>query len=465
MVGVLQDVFQPLYVFGMKSTGMNVYVVEAEEKECCRCFDLKSMAVLGCDEEHVAGLVIEFVLIDALYACSSKNVYQLEEQVAMFLLGALVQRFVNDFERLEQAFPRFHGYRRVVKFFISGVNLPKVRRFIPGGCSGVGRNLRYKIIQTVMKAILLHEFGGGDNLIYADVSEPVLQNDDVLVDVKAISINPVDVKTRAGKGLAGRLKDQLPLVLGWDISGTVVAVGKDVTQFRIGDDVFGMVNFPGHGRAYAERVPAPAHHLALKPAGISHEEAAAGTLALLTVYQAMTEHARITTGQRVLVHAAAGGVGHFAVQLAKHFGAYVIGTSSAANRDFILGLGADEHIDYRSQRFEDVVRDVDFVLDTLGGENIVRSLEVIRRGGTIISIPSGLNAEVVALAAAKGIHGQFILVQSSGEDMRAVADLLGRGFIKAHVSKVFAFEEMKAAHAWIESGRTVGKIVVKGVTG
>ncbi len=183
-------------------------------------------------------------------------------------------------------------------------------------------------------------------------------------------------------------------MLGWDISGTVIAGGKGVTQFNIGDDVFGMINFPGHARAYAQHVAAPAHHLALKPANISHEEAAAATLALLTVYQAMTKHVRITAGQRVLIHAAAGGVGHFAVQLAKHFGAYVIGTSSAANRDFVLSLGADEHVDYKTQRFEDVVHNVDFVLDTLGGENIVRSLEVIRKGGDIISIPSGLNAEV-----------------------------------------------------------------------
>lgn len=316
-----------------------------------------------------------------------------------------------------------------------------------------------------MKAILLHEFGGADNLTYADVPAPVLQNDDVLVEVKAISINPVDVKTRAGKGLAGRLKDQLPIVLGWDISGTVVAVGKDVTQFNLGDDVFGMINFPGHARAYAQRVAAPAHHLALKPAHISHEEAAAATLALLTVYQAMTKHVRITAGQRILIHAAAGGVGHFAVQLAKHFGAYVIGTSSAANRDFVLGLGADEHIDYKAQRFEDAAHDIDFVLDTLGGDNIVRSLEVIRQGGDIISIPSGLNAEVTTLAEAKGIRGQFILVQSNGEDMQALAQLLGQGIIKSHVSKVFSFDEMRAAHAWIESGRTVGKIIVNKING
>jgi len=311
-----------------------------------------------------------------------------------------------------------------------------------------------------MKAITLKAFGAIDNLAITEIPEPTVQNDQVLVAVKAISINPVDVKTRAGRGVAGRIKDNNPIILGWDISGTVVAVGGGVTQFKTGDDVFGMINFPGHGQAYAERVAVPAQHLAIKPASISHEQAAAATLALLTAYQAMTQHATITEGQRVLIHAAAGGVGHFAVQLAKHLGAYVIGTSSAANRDFVLALGADRHIDYKTQRFEHVVSDVDFVLDTIGGDNITRSLEVVRKGGTIISIPTGLNAEVKALAEAKNVRGDFILVQSNGNDMRSLAGLLDSGIIKAHVSKVFPFQQMGAAHAHVETGRTVGKVVV-----
>lgn len=311
-----------------------------------------------------------------------------------------------------------------------------------------------------MKAILLHETGGVDKLILSDIAEPSIGPGEVLVDVKAISINPVDVKTRAGRGVAGRLKDIRPIILGWDISGTIAAVGNDVTQFRKGDDVFGMINFPGHGRAYAARVAAPAEHLALKPANITHEQAAAATLAALTAYQAMTLHAQVHAGQRVLIHAAAGGVGHFAVQLAKHIGAYVIGTSSAANRDFVLGLGADEHIDYRAQRFEDAVRDVDFVLDTQGGDTISRSLEVMKRGGTIISIPSGLNAEVTALAEAKGVNGKFMHVHPDAEDMRVLAGLLERGILKSHVSQSFPFERIADAHLQIESARTVGKIVL-----
>lgn len=311
-----------------------------------------------------------------------------------------------------------------------------------------------------MKAILLNEAGGVDKLILSDIAEPSIGHDEVLIDVKAVSINPVDVKTRAGRGLWGRLKDLHPLILGWDLSGTVVKVGSGVTQFHQGDDVFGMVNFPGHGKSYAARVAAPAHHLALKPVNITHGQAAAATLAALTAYQTMVKHAKVLAGQRVLIHAAAGGVGHFAVQLAKYLGAYVIGTSSAANRDFVFALGADEHIDYRARRFEDAVSNIDFVLDMLGGDIIPRSLEVMKRGGTIISIPTGLNAEVTALAEAKGIHGSFILVQSSGDDMRVIANLLERGVLKPHVSASFPFERMGDAHLQIESGRTVGKVVL-----
>ena len=312
-----------------------------------------------------------------------------------------------------------------------------------------------------MKAIILKTPGGVDQLQYIELPQPTVGETDVLLQVKAISLNPVDVKTRAGKGLYGRLKELTPIILGWDIAGIVAAVGSSVTTFRPGDAVFGMVNFPGHGQAYAEYVAAPAHHLAHKPANISFEEAAAATLAPLTVWQAMAHHPQVGPGKRVLIHAAAGGVGHFAVQLAKHRGAHVIGTSSAANKDFVLGLGADEHIDYRAQPFEQVAGPVDFVLDALGGDTIDRSLTIINRGGAIISIPSGLSEAVVQKAKEKGVDGSFMLVQSNGGDLEAIAALLANGTLKAHVSKVFPFNEMAAAHIQVETGRTVGKIVVQ----
>ncbi|MCD9018618.1 NADP-dependent oxidoreductase [Parachryseolinea silvisoli] len=312
-----------------------------------------------------------------------------------------------------------------------------------------------------MKAIILKAPGGIDQLQYTELPQPAVGENDVLIQVKAISLNPVDVKTRAGKGVYGRLKELTPIVIGWDIAGIVAAAGASVTTFRPGDAVFGMVNFPGHGQGYAEYVAAPAHHLAHKPANISFEEAAAATLAPLTAWQAMANHPQVGPGKRVLIHAAAGGVGHFAVQLAKHRGAHVIGTSSAANKDFVLGLGADEHIDYRAQPFEQVAGSVDFVLDTLGGDTIDRSLTIINRSGAIISIVSGLSEAVVQKSKDKGVDGSFMLVQSNGADLEAIAALLAKGSLKAHVSQVFSFSEMGAAHLHVETGRTVGKIVVR----
>jgi NADPH:quinone reductase-like Zn-dependent oxidoreductase len=312
-----------------------------------------------------------------------------------------------------------------------------------------------------MKAIILNDFGDASKLVLSELPVPEIKADEVLIRVKAISINPIDVKTRSGKGLAESLKTERPLVLGWDVSGIVQEAGEKVSQFKVGDEVFGMANFPGHGKAYAEYVAAPAAHLAKKPVNISFEEAAAGTLAALTAWQALTLHAQIVSGQRVLIHAASGGVGHFAVQIAKHFGAKVIGTSSAANRDFVLSLGADQHVDYQSQKLEETVGPVDLVLDGVGGETIDHSLEVLKEGGTIISLPSGKNEMVAETAAAKGRMGKRMRVESSGTDMQKLAALFENGELRAYVSKTYRLEEMAEAHRQIESGHTVGKIVVK----
>jgi NADPH:quinone reductase-like Zn-dependent oxidoreductase len=309
-----------------------------------------------------------------------------------------------------------------------------------------------------MKAIILKDFGGVEQLELTELPAPVIGEGEVLVQVKAISINPVDVKTRAGKGAAAKLKGENPMILGWDIAGIVTE--SKAEEFETGDEVFGMVNFPGHGRAYAEYVAAPADQLALKPDNINFESAAAATLAALTAWQAFSDHGRLRAGQRVLIHAAAGGVGHFAVQIARHTGAYVIGTASAENKDFVLGLGANECIDYKTQRFEEVAKNIDFVLDTIGGEYIDRSLQVIKKGGTLVSIPSSANAGVQEKAKAKGIFGLPMMVQSSGEDMQHIAQLLGDGALRAEVSKVFPFGQMAEAHLAVETGKTRGKVVV-----
>ncbi|MBS7566958.1 NADP-dependent oxidoreductase [Mucilaginibacter sp. Bleaf8] len=309
-----------------------------------------------------------------------------------------------------------------------------------------------------MKAIIIDNPGEVSQLKFQETARPIIQDGEVLVQVKAISINPVDVKSRAGKGVYGRIKSESPLILGWDISGIVTESRSE--QFKAGDEVFGMVNFPGHGKAYAEYVAAPASQLAVKPVTISHEEAAASTLAALTAWQAIVHNGQVKTGQKVLVHAAAGGVGHFAIQLAKHLGAEVTGTSSARNKDFVMQMGADAHIDYTNYDWASHPDEFDFVLDGVGGDTIDKSLLVTKTGGTIISIPTGLNEAVTEKAKAKGVKGYFMLVQSNGSDMQQIAALLEQGILKAHVSHSYPFTEMAAAHLQVESGRTVGKVVV-----
>lgn len=309
-----------------------------------------------------------------------------------------------------------------------------------------------------MKAIALKAPGGIDQLEYIDIAQPVIQDGEVLIQVKAISINPVDVKTRNGKGVYGRLKDQHPLIIGWDVAGIVIE--SKSALFNTGEEVFGMVNFPGHGKAYAEYVAAPANQLARKPANLTHEQAAAATLVALTAWQAMVHHANVQKGQQVLIHAAAGGVGHLALQIARYLGAEVTGTSSAANKDFVLAQGAHHHIDYRHYDWAAHGRSFDFVLDAIGGDNIDLSLLVTKPGGTIISIPTGLSEAVKEKSAALGVQGYNIMVKSDGSDMQQIADLLEQGILKPHVSQTFSFDQMGAAHQQQETGRTVGKLVI-----
>ncbi|MDR7127934.1 NADPH:quinone reductase-like Zn-dependent oxidoreductase [Algoriphagus sp. 4150] len=311
-----------------------------------------------------------------------------------------------------------------------------------------------------MKTIIVEQPGDVNQLIYSEAEKSTASSDEVLIKVKSLSINPVDIKTHNGNGVYGRIKTESPLILGWDIAGVVENVGAEVSKFKIGDEVFGMVNFPGHGKAYAEYVVAPENQLALKPENVSFEEAAASTLAALTAWQAMVKNAKVKGGQKVLVHAAAGGVGHFAVQIGKYLGAEVTGTSSAKNRDFVLSLGADSHLDYRNYDWENHPEEFDFVLDTIGGDNIDHSILVTKKGGSVISIPTTLNEAVGEKAKAKGVNGYFFLVQSDGEDMKQIALLLEKGHIKASVEQVFPFSQMKRAHLQLETGRTVGKIVV-----
>lgn len=314
-----------------------------------------------------------------------------------------------------------------------------------------------------MKAIVLKEFGSVENFAYQTIEKPPIGDNEVLIKVIAIGINPVDVKVRRNQApLAADLVHFDPLILGWDVSGIIVELGKHVTGFRMGDEVFGMLNFVGHGMSYAEYVAASVEHIAIKPQNISHTDAAASAMAALTAWQAFDRYGKLRSTDRLLIHAAAGGVGHFAVQLAKHIGAYVIATSSAANRDFLMQLGADEHLDYQTTAFEESLEDVDFVLESIGGENFQKSVSILKPFGSIVGLNSGHSLADERKAQAKQLHAcYFMAVYSNTRDMQYIASLLEKGLLKPHVSHVFGFEEIAKAHLQIETGRTVGKVVIK----
>jgi NADPH:quinone reductase-like Zn-dependent oxidoreductase len=312
-----------------------------------------------------------------------------------------------------------------------------------------------------MKAYVLNEFGGVENLKLKEIEKPKISEKEVLIKVKAISINPVDVRTRAGYAMAEYLKKDMPLILGWDISGIVEEVGEKVTKFKTGDAVFGMINFLGHGKGYAEYVVASENHIAKKPDNVSFEEAASATLAALTAWQFLINDAMIKKGDRVLIQAASGGVGHFAVQIAKHFGAYVIGLASSKNKDFILSLGADEYISYDKQEVTDLVKNMDIVIDPFAKENLYKSLELTKKGGVIISLLPMIGEDIKEKAKEKNVKITYSLVDSNGENMRQIAELMEKGKIKSYVSKVFNFNEMDKAHLAMETGKTVGKIVIR----
>lgn len=313
-----------------------------------------------------------------------------------------------------------------------------------------------------MKAVIVNEAGGVENLQFTEIDKPVIGNDEVLVKVVSVSINPVDVKSRAYEGVLNWIfEEKRPVILGWDISGEVVETGKSVTDFKPGDEVFGMVNFFGKGNAYAEYVAAPAAHLALKPQNITHQQAAAASMAASTAYQALVDVAGIKKGSKVLVHAASGGVGHFAVQVAKYFGAYVIGISSGKNKEFVLSLGADEHIDYTTENFYEKVQDADIIIDTLQGKALSDSVDIVKENGIIITLPTPEIPEDIALRARqKKVNIEFMMVQSKKETAEAIAGLLKQEALKPFVYKTFPFEDIALAHLEVETSRVAGKVIV-----
>ncbi|MFE1556553.1 NADP-dependent oxidoreductase [Streptomyces sp. NPDC058734] len=306
-----------------------------------------------------------------------------------------------------------------------------------------------------MRAVAQDGFGGPEVLGVVEVERPEPGPAEVLVRVRAAGVNPTDSWHRATGGLAGE-----PVRLGWDVSGVVEAVGIGVTTLAPGDEVFGMPRHPVPAGTYAEYVTSPARHLVRKPAALSHVQAAALPLAALTAWQALVDTAGVRSGQRVLVHAAAGGVGHLAVQIAKARGAYVIGTARAVHHEFLRGLGADELVDYTAVDFESAVEPVDVVVDAVGGEYGPRSLRVLRPGGIVVSLASPAEARLAEAARPLGVRAVFMAVEADQAGMREIAALVEAGRLWPEVAAVLPLELAGEAHELSDGRRTRGKIVL-----
>ncbi|MFI8489020.1 NADP-dependent oxidoreductase [Streptomyces rubrogriseus] len=310
---------------------------------------------------------------------------------------------------------------------------------------------------NTMRAIGQDVLGGPEVLKEVRPERPEPRPNEVLVRVRAAGVNPTDWKHRATGGFLG----EPPFVLGWDVSGVVESVGIGVAAFRPGDEVFGMLSYPfGHG-SHAEYVTAPARTFTRKPSGIDHVQAGALPLVSLTAWQALVERAEVQPGQRVLVHAAAGGVGHVAVQIAKARGARVIGTASAGKHEFLRSLGADETVDYRETDFAEAVKDVDVVLDTIGGDTSLRSLRVLRPGGVVVSILPVGSDDFYEEAGRLGVRAVRMLVDADRAGMEEIARLVGAGRLRATIAQTFPLAEAARAHALGETGRTTGKLVLE----
>ena len=314
-----------------------------------------------------------------------------------------------------------------------------------------------------MKAICIHQYGGPDVISYESLPRPLAPAGELLIHVRAAGVNPVDWKTRSGSVPWRGQIDPFPLVMGWDVAGTVAAVGRDVTGFAVGDAVYGMIRFPEPAGTYAEYTTAPAEHVLPIPDSIDFLEAAALPLVSLTAWQALFEAGELSQGQTVLIHGAAGGVGHVALQLAKSCGAKVVGTARGRDSDYLHELGIDTHVDFETTRFEDVVRDMDVVLDTLGGEVQRRSWGVTKKGGILVSLRT--TSDTQEQAEAHGVRAKRILVRPEPKHFARINELVETGKLKPTISAVFPLKEAREAQEQLERGPTRGKLVLAVVSG
>ena len=331
-----------------------------------------------------------------------------------------------------------------------------------------------------MKAFIIDKYGKADVVRAGEMPEPELRADDVLVQIHAASVNPLDLKIRDGE-FKLLLPYRMPLILGNDMAGVVVRVGAGVRRFNVGDEVYARPDDDRIG-TFAEFIAIKEDSLALKPKTLTMEQAAAMPLVALTAWQALVEKGRLKKGQKVLIHAGTGGVGTVAIQLAKHLGATVATTASAANAPMLKQLGADIVIDYKKDDFALRLRDYDLVLDSQGGVTQKKSLSVLKPGGKVVGIAGppdpdfakarGVNAlmglvvralsyGIRSKAKAAGVSYSFLFMRASGEQLRRIADLIDAGAIRPVVDRVFPFDQAREALAYVETGRSKGKVVIK----
>lgn len=307
-----------------------------------------------------------------------------------------------------------------------------------------------------MKAIRIHNYGGPEVLRYENAPRPQPRAGEVLVRVHAAGVNPIDWKVREG-----HMKDfwphEFPLILGWDLSGVVEKLGRGVSRFKIGDEVYSLPD-PTRDGAYADYIVVRESELALKPNSLHHIRAAAVPLAALTAWQSLFDTAQLQPGQRVLIHAGSGGVGHFAVQLAKWRGAHVFATASTRNQDLLRKLGVDEPIDYTQQRFEEIARNIDVVLDTLGGETQERSWSVLTKGGVLVSLVQPPSEEK---AKKLGSRAVLLSAQPNGAQLAEIARIIEAGKLAPVINRILPLSEVRRAHELSQSGHTHGKIALR----
>jgi NADPH:quinone reductase-like Zn-dependent oxidoreductase len=330
-----------------------------------------------------------------------------------------------------------------------------------------------------MKAFTIDQYGSNDNVLAVQVPDPQLRDDDVLVEIHAASINPLDAKIRDGK-LKPILPYRLPVILGNDLAGLVVRVGPEVRRFKPGDQVYARPDQDRIG-TFAELIAITQDDVALKPARLTMQQAASLPLVALTAWQALVERANLKPGQKVLIHAGSGGLGSVAIQLAKHLGASVATTTSTANVDWVKQLGADLVIDYRTSDFERIVRDYDVVFDPLGGDTLTKSFGVLKQGGKLISVSGPPDPEFAKQAGLNPILRQairllsyptrriakrhdvsysYLWMKANGDQLTQIASLVDSGSIRPVIDRIFPFESTKEAMAYVDQGRAKGKVIV-----